>query len=82
MRWSWWRGREGSGEGALVIGDVDICGGGGVDGEGALSLTDVVTAHRLHADLGNQLAAIVHSQGLTLGIFSSAGTRCTRGNPS
>ena len=40
----------------------------GGEREAALGLADVVAAHRLHANLGDQLPTVVHSEGLTFSL--------------
>ena len=59
---------KGCGEGAL--GGLHQVGNGhrGGEREAALGLADVVAAHRLHANLGDQLPTVVHPQRLALGL--------------
>ena len=59
---------KGCGEGAL--GGLHQVGNGhrGGEREAALGLADVVAAHRLHANLGDQLPTVVHSEGLTFSL--------------
>ena len=40
----------------------------GVEGEGALGLADVVAAHRLDSNLGDELTTVVHPQRLALSL--------------
>ena len=71
------RGRgQGRGQGAVI--DHVVGGGRGVEREGALGLADVVPPHGLHAHLGDQLAAVVDAQGLTLRVLARARTRGAR----
>ena len=63
---------KGCGEGAL--GGLHQVGNGhrGGEREAALGLADVVAAHRLHANLGDQLPTVVHAERLALGLRREA----------